>query len=174
MDRLNYLFEEKPGKVPVILYQTTTYIRAPECPMAPDISRRSAGQHLHTAFLPTLKFSIKSLIDRNILYLPFWSYQILVRYIKMANFSGPSVDFLTAGKAIEWGYPAGASIVDLVPEDMRGVIHSHWKSFPPVNSLQIFYSSMCMHKWKILFRSKNRLTRCGKYITCHLTGTFGI
>ena len=56
----------------------------------------------------------------------------------MANFSGPTFEFRTTGKAIEWGYPAGASIVDLVPEDMRGVIHSHWKSFPPVLTKNIY------------------------------------
>ena len=42
--------------------------------------------------------------------------------------------YRTSGKSpsVVWGFPPGASIVDLVPEDMKGVIHPHWKSFPPV------------------------------------------
>ncbi|EFX63568.1 hypothetical protein DAPPUDRAFT_307031 [Daphnia pulex] len=34
-----------------------------------------------------------------------------------------------------WGFPAGASIMDTVPEDMLEMIHPHWKKFPPVNPM---------------------------------------
>jgi len=34
-----------------------------------------------------------------------------------------------------WGFPAGASIIDTVPEDMLEMIHPHWKKFPPVNPM---------------------------------------
>ena len=41
--------------------------------------------------------------------------------------------YRTSGNSpVVWGFPPGASIVDLVPEDMKAVIHPHWKSFPPV------------------------------------------
>ena len=52
--------------------------------------------------------------------------------IAMANITAL---YRTSGNspAVVWGFPPGASIVDLVPEDMKDVIHSHWKSFPPVN-----------------------------------------
>ena len=55
----------------------------------------------------------------------------------MANFTAPSFDYRTSGNspAMVWGFPPGASIVDLVPEDMKAVIHSHWNKFPPVNPM---------------------------------------
>ena len=37
--------------------------------------------------------------------------------------------------AVIWGFPAGVSIVDLVPEDMIEMVHPHWKQFPPVNPM---------------------------------------
>lgn len=110
--------------------------------MARDISRRSAGQHPHTSHLSKSQFFLftATAIDLNIPeVIPSNLNKIISnKYNKMANFSGPTFEFRTTGKAIEWGYPAGASIVDLVPEDMRGVIHSHWKSFPPVLTKKIF------------------------------------
>ena len=36
---------------------------------------------------------------------------------------------------VVWGFPAGASIMDTVPEDMLETIHPHWKKFPPVNPM---------------------------------------
>jgi len=35
----------------------------------------------------------------------------------------------------EYGYPAGMSLVDLVPDHMKHMVHPHWKQFPPVNPM---------------------------------------
>nr|BAG80976.1 opsin [Triops granarius] len=37
--------------------------------------------------------------------------------------------------SVAWGYPAGVSIADLVPSDMKTMVHSHWNKFPPVNPM---------------------------------------
>jgi len=39
---------------------------------------------------------------------------------------------------LNWGFPPGASIVDMVPEDMLELVHPHWKQFPPVNPMWHF------------------------------------
>ena len=36
---------------------------------------------------------------------------------------------------VQWGYPPGSKLVDLVPDDMKSMIHPHWQSFPPVNPM---------------------------------------
>ena len=58
---------------------------------------------------------------------------------EMSNYSvGPSFEYRTAGgfdKTVAWGYPSGVSIVDLVPEDMKALVHPHWNKFPPVNPM---------------------------------------
>jgi len=38
-------------------------------------------------------------------------------------------------KTAEWGFPAGAKLIDTVPDDMKHLIHAHWHSFPPVNPM---------------------------------------
>ena len=55
----------------------------------------------------------------------------------MLNLSEIAFDYRTSGNGppIVWGFPPGVSIVDLVPEDMKAVIHSHWNKFPPVNPM---------------------------------------
>ncbi|XP_068213776.1 compound eye opsin BCRH1-like [Palaemon carinicauda] len=34
-----------------------------------------------------------------------------------------------------FGYPAGVTIVDFVPEHIKHMVHQHWYSFPPVNPM---------------------------------------
>jgi len=34
-----------------------------------------------------------------------------------------------------YGYPSGMSIVDLVPEHIKHMVHPHWNQFPPVNPM---------------------------------------
>lgn len=57
----------------------------------------------------------------------------------MPNFSGaadnPIFAYRSDGPKIVWGYPPGVSIIDLVPDDMRSMIHPHWSKFPPVNPM---------------------------------------
>jgi len=35
----------------------------------------------------------------------------------------------------EFGYPSGMSIVDLVPDHIKHMVHPHWSKFPPVNPM---------------------------------------
>ena len=55
----------------------------------------------------------------------------------MANITAAVFDYRTSGNnpSISWGFPPGVSVVDLVPDDMKGLVHSHWKKFPPVNPM---------------------------------------
>jgi len=39
------------------------------------------------------------------------------------------------GGGVEFGYPAGMTVVDLVPEHMKHMIHPHWSKFPPINPM---------------------------------------
>jgi r-opsin len=43
--------------------------------------------------------------------------------------------YVRAAPSQTWGYPAGVSLVDFVPDDMKAVVHPHWKTFPPVNPM---------------------------------------
>lgn len=49
-----------------------------------------------------------------------------------------SFDYSKAPPAINWGFPEGVTLLDTVPEDMKALIHPHWKSFPPVNPMWHF------------------------------------
>merc|ERR1712121_185297 len=40
-----------------------------------------------------------------------------------------------SGQAIEFGFPAGVAITDVVPERIRHLIHRHWENYPPVNPM---------------------------------------
>ena len=48
--------------------------------------------------------------------------------------TGPIAEAYGAGDAT-FGYPAGMSQFDLVPEHMMHLVHDHWKQFPPVNPM---------------------------------------
>jgi len=51
------------------------------------------------------------------------------------NFTtGPFAEAYGAGDAT-FGYPAGMSQLDLVPEHMKHLVHQHWAQFPPVNPM---------------------------------------
>merc|ERR1712121_173980 len=39
------------------------------------------------------------------------------------------------GSDMEFGYPDGVSLMDLVPAEVKPMIHSHWSKFPPVNPM---------------------------------------
>lgn len=58
----------------------------------------------------------------------------IVPSVEMSN-----VTLVRMARAIQktpnFGYPAGVSIVDLVPEDMKSLVHIHWNQFPPVNPM---------------------------------------
>lgn len=53
----------------------------------------------------------------------------------MSNYTEIQASAYRAGEQMVWGYPPGASLVDLVPEDMKAMIHPHWNKFPPVNPM---------------------------------------
>lgn len=50
-----------------------------------------------------------------------------------ANVSGPHAEAYTA--QVSFGYPEGVTVVDLVPENIRHMIHPHWNNYPPVNPM---------------------------------------
>jgi len=37
--------------------------------------------------------------------------------------------------SVQFGFPAGAKITDVVPAAIRPLVHSHWEQFPPVNPM---------------------------------------
>ncbi|XP_042857312.1 compound eye opsin BCRH2-like [Penaeus japonicus] len=39
------------------------------------------------------------------------------------------------GGGVSFGYPKGYTLMDLVPDDVKPLIHSHWSKFPPVNPM---------------------------------------
>ncbi|XP_047470333.1 compound eye opsin BCRH1-like [Penaeus chinensis] len=39
------------------------------------------------------------------------------------------------GGGVSFGYPAGFTLMDLVPDDVKPLIHPHWSNFPPVNPM---------------------------------------
>jgi len=39
------------------------------------------------------------------------------------------------GRQIEFSFPSGAKITDVVPDQIRPLIHPHWEQFPPVNPM---------------------------------------
>ncbi|KAK7075553.1 Melanopsin [Halocaridina rubra] len=51
----------------------------------------------------------------------------------MTNATGPSMAFY--GQEASFGYPAGMTVVDFVPEEIKHLVHQHWYSFPPVNPM---------------------------------------
>ncbi|ROT82378.1 opsin 1 [Penaeus vannamei] len=64
------------------------------------------------------------------------SYSVAVsRADKMvfANASGPHAEAYTG--QVVFGYPEGVTVVDLVPENIRHMIHPHWNNYPPVNPM---------------------------------------
>ena len=34
-----------------------------------------------------------------------------------------------------FGYPPGTTVVDLAPDHMRSMVHSHWENYPPANPM---------------------------------------
>jgi len=50
------------------------------------------------------------------------------------NASEPYAEAFSAPK-LDFGYPEGVSIVDVVPSNIRPLIHPHWTQFPPVNPM---------------------------------------
>merc|ERR1712215_271130 len=39
------------------------------------------------------------------------------------------------GSSMNFGYPDGVSITDVVPDDIKHLVHPHWNKFPPVNPM---------------------------------------
>jgi len=39
------------------------------------------------------------------------------------------------GQQVQFGYPAGVSIIDTAPPHIKSVIHEHWADYPPVNPM---------------------------------------
>jgi len=52
----------------------------------------------------------------------------------MQNNTGPQVAYYGSQEA-SFGYPAGMTVVDFVPETIKHMVHEHWYSFPPVNPM---------------------------------------
>lgn len=66
----------------------------------------------------------------------FWIYSSSIRSINTPTMETLSnASFAHRKTELVWGFPAGASIMDTVPEDMLEMIHPHWKKFPPVNPM---------------------------------------
>jgi len=42
---------------------------------------------------------------------------------------------MSYGQDLTFGYPAGVSIVDVVPPQIKHLVHPHWNKFPPVNPM---------------------------------------
>jgi len=40
-----------------------------------------------------------------------------------------------SSKSASFGYPDGYTLMDMVPDDVKPLIHSHWNNFPPVNPM---------------------------------------
>jgi len=38
----------------------------------------------------------------------------------------------------QYGYPAGTSIVDTIPDNIKHLVHPHWAKYPPVNPMWIY------------------------------------
>ena len=51
----------------------------------------------------------------------------------MSNAS--SYDYSRAPPPMIWSFPPGVTLLDMVPEDMKALIHPHWKTFLPVNPM---------------------------------------
>ena len=41
----------------------------------------------------------------------------------------------TSPGMMNFGYPPGVSVTDLVPDHMKPMIHPHWTKYPPVNPM---------------------------------------
>jgi len=52
----------------------------------------------------------------------------------MANATGPQMAYYGSNDAT-FGYPAGMTVVDFVPEHLKHLVHQHWYSFAPVNPM---------------------------------------
>lgn len=39
------------------------------------------------------------------------------------------------GGGVSFGYPEGYTLMDMVPDNVKPLIHSHWSNFPPVNPM---------------------------------------
>ena len=39
------------------------------------------------------------------------------------------------GQNVQFGYPAGVTIVDVAPQHIKHLIHEHWANYPPVNPM---------------------------------------
>jgi len=59
----------------------------------------------------------------------------------MANFTeGPLAEALISAAAYgaseqTYGYPAGVTLMDMVPDQIKGAVDPHWAKFPPVNPM---------------------------------------
>jgi len=42
---------------------------------------------------------------------------------------------MSYNQQVQFGFPAGVTIVDVVPDAIRPLIHKHWEQFPPVNPM---------------------------------------
>jgi len=42
---------------------------------------------------------------------------------------------MSYGQQVAFGYPEGVSIVDIVPQNIKPIIHPHWNNYPPVNPM---------------------------------------
>ena len=54
--------------------------------------------------------------------------------VMMLNQTGPQALAYGSG-GMNFGYPDGISVSDMVPEHIKHMIHPHWDNFPPVNPM---------------------------------------
>ncbi|XP_063857781.1 compound eye opsin BCRH2-like [Scylla paramamosain] len=51
------------------------------------------------------------------------------------NILNASLPLPYSSSQVAYGYPEGYSLMDLVPDDVKPLIHPHWSNFPPVNPM---------------------------------------
>lgn len=52
----------------------------------------------------------------------------------ISNMTGPRMEAFSS-PGMNFGYPEGVSVTDLVPDHIKHMIHPHWHTFPPVNPM---------------------------------------
>jgi len=59
----------------------------------------------------------------------------LQRFRFLRNSAGIEEIRMSYGQQVNFGYPEGVSIVDIVPQNLKAEIHPHWNNYPPVNPM---------------------------------------
>jgi len=52
-----------------------------------------------------------------------------------SNMTGPIAQAYGSGGGATFGFPAGMTVVDTVPDHIKHLVHPHWANYPPVNPM---------------------------------------